>query len=378
LEVKWRRDNLSLRQFCLIDVFLFGGEKAMNTSRIGTLLSLLLVAASIAACSPAATQYAPAAATEAPAVEMPVEVVQTVVVQVQAEQPAAEAPGAEDKAGPAAAATAVLYSKAAGGEKEAAGRARLIIKDGQIKLLVKDTDVALDRATQVVDDLGGYIVSSRAWYEAPYGENFKFVTMTIAVPVDRFEQSLRRLRELAIRVLDENASGQDVTDEYVDLESRLKNLEATRDRIREFLVQAKTVKEALEVNSQLSEVEDQIEQVQGRMNYLFDRAAYSTLTIDIQPEIIQPTPTVTPSPTPTLTPTVTPTPTPWSIAPTFKDASGSLVTVSRALAQLTVWLGVVLVPLLLPLALVVLVIWLILRHRRNVKEKPAGGEQQAG
>ncbi len=350
----------------------------MNTNKLALFAGLLLVAASsIAACSAAPTREVSmeaAAATEARAVvEIPVEVVQTVVVEVQAAQPPAE--GQADQA---PAATVVEYSKAAGGEKEAAGRARLIIKDGEIKLLVKDTDVALDRATQVVDDLGGYIVSSRAWYEAPYGENFKFVTMTIAVPVDRFEQALRRLRELAIRVLDENASGQDVTDEYVDLESRLKNLEATRDRIREFLVQAKTVKEALEVNQQLSEVEDQIEQVQGRMNYLFDRAAYSTLTINIEPEIIQPTPTVTPSPTPTLTPTVTPTPTPWSIAPTINEASGSLVTVSRALAQITVWLGVVFLPLLLPFAVVALVVWLIARHRRKGKAKPAGPTQPAG
>ena len=107
---------------------------------------------------------------------------------------------------------------------------RLIIKDGSVRLLVVNTDVAIDRTTQVVEDVGGYIISSRVWYQEHYGENLKYATITIGVPVDEFERALRRLRELAVRVLDETASGQDVTDEYVDLESRLENLTATRDR----------------------------------------------------------------------------------------------------------------------------------------------------
>ncbi|MCP4591971.1 MAG: DUF4349 domain-containing protein, partial [bacterium] len=112
---------------------------------------------------------------------------------------------------------------------------RLIIKNAALTLLVADTDVAIDRTTQIAADYGGYIISSRAWYEQWYAENYKHATVTLAIPVDQFEQVMRRLRGLAVRVVDESASGQDVTDEYVDLQSRLDNLTATRDRIREFL-----------------------------------------------------------------------------------------------------------------------------------------------
>ncbi|HPD42084.1 MAG TPA: DUF4349 domain-containing protein, partial [Anaerolineae bacterium] len=96
-------------------------------------------------------------------------------------------------------------------------------------------------------------------------------------------------------------SGQDVTDEYVDLQSRLGNLEATRDRIRTFLDQAQTVDEALRVNEQLAAVEAQIEQVKGRMVYLRERSAYSTITVQLDPELPS-APEVTPVPTPTWSP----------------------------------------------------------------------------
>ena len=118
---------------------------------------------------------------------------------------------------------------------------RLIIKDAELELTVEDTDVAIDRLTQIVDDAGGYIISSRVWYEKWLDSDYKYASLTLGIPVEQFEATMRRLRGIALKVDDERASGQDVTDEYVDLESRLRNLEATRDRIREFLDQAQNV-----------------------------------------------------------------------------------------------------------------------------------------
>jgi hypothetical protein len=153
-----------------------------------------------------------------------------------------------------------------------------------------------------------------------------------------------------------------VTDEYVDLKSRLTNLEATRDRIREFLEQATTVEEALKVNEQLSNVEAQIEQVQGRMNYLFDRASYSTITVYLEPEI----PPLTP--TPTFTPTPTPTPRPWNPGETFQDATSAMATILRVLVDALIWLLIIFVPLVvLPLAL----LWWLVRLLRGKNPQKA-------
>lgn len=237
---------------------------------------------------------------------------------------------------------------------------RKIIKHAELDLLVTDTDVAIDRVTGLAVEYGGYIISSRTWYS----DEFKYATVTMGVPVGSFEEVMRRLRTLAVKVENEMASGKDVTDEYVDLESQLRNLEATEARIRSFLDKAKTVEEALQVNKQLSEIQRQIEEIKGRMNYLKDRAAFSTITINLDPQ--RPTPTPTPTLTPTPTPTLTPTPTPWNPGETFTEASGVLVTIVKFLVDALIWLSVLFLPFIAPL---IVLAWLVNRWRKRRKGK---------
>ncbi|MFT3893020.1 MAG: DUF4349 domain-containing protein [Anaerolineales bacterium] len=314
--------------------------------------------------SPAATEapaesefYAAAteapAATQAPLADMPME--------PQSLDKSADSAGAEP---------AVEIADASGENIVVQNTNRKIIKNADVRLLVKDTDVAIDRTTQVIGDLGGYIISSRVWYQDYYGNNLKYSTMTLGVPVDQFERALTRLRELAIRVLDENASGEDVTDQYVDLQSQLENLEATRARIQEFLKDAKTVDEALRINQELSNIEAQIEQIKGRMNYLSDRAAFSTITVNFEPEF----PILTPTPTATIAPTSTPYPTPtlvpWKPGETFSDAQRTVTVAYRGIFNFLIWLVVVILPVLLPPAIVIWVLWKVFTRKQN---KPSSG-----
>jgi hypothetical protein len=234
----------------------------------------------------------------------------------------------------------------------------MIIKNADMSLLVSDTDVALDGVTVIATDYGGYIISSHTWFENEH----KYATVRLGVPVTEFENVLRRLRGLALKVQSEVAAGEDVTDQFVDLKSRLTNLEATRDRIREFLDKAETVEEALKVNEQLSYVEAQIEEIQGRMNYLKDRAAFSTINVELNPDI----PTPTPSPTPTPTPT--PTPEAWRPGETVQSATNVLVSLFKGLVELGIWVVIILGPFLIPLALIIgLIVWL---RRRKKKGTP--------
>jgi hypothetical protein len=246
---------------------------------------------------------------------------------------------------------------------------RKIIKNADVRLLVKDTDVAIDRTTQLVTDLGGYIVSSRSWYQDYFGNNLRYATITIGVPVDQFERALQRFRDLAVRVLEENASGEDVTDQYVDLESELQNLEATRARIQEFLQDAKTVDEALRINQELANIESQIEQIKGRMNYLADRSSFSTITVNLEPEL----PILTPTPTPTITPTSTPrptaTPVPWEPGETFGDAKTTVVSAYQGIIDFLIWLVIVIIPVLLPFALIVWGGWKLLSRNKPKKSE---------
>jgi len=277
--------------------------------------------------------------------------------------PEAELPASSDTAGlaaPAPAATlgAVIQTGPDKLTNSLGSVDHMIVKNGNVKLLVKDTDRALDGVTQIVSDVQGYIVSSRVWYQDYFGTNYKYATLTMGVPVDQFENAERRLRGLAIRVTDDNATGEDVTDQYVDLQSQLTNLEATRDRIKGFLDQAKTVDEALRINQQLSDVEAQIEQIKGKMNYLANRSAFSTITIDLEPDL----------PQVVMTPTPTPTPVPieplgsWNPGKTTQSAINALVSSYRVIIDLLIWIFVVFVPIFGPS---ILLIWLIVRFIRK-------------
>ena len=260
-------------------------KRSLPFLSVVTVALLLLSAcgsrASGVSLAPAATE-APmmeAAATEAPATEAPMEMAD--LAKVVAMPTVSISPDGQADVSAANSANPSL--------------GRMIIKNADMRLQVEDTDVAIDRTTQMVGDLGGYIISSRSWYQAYDKYNLKYATLTIGMPVDQFERALSRLRGFSVKVLDETASGEDVTDQYVDLQSELQNLEATRARIQEFLKDAKTVDEALRINQELSNIESQIEQIKGRMNYLADRAAFSTITINFEPEL----PILTPTPTPT-------------------------------------------------------------------------------
>jgi len=228
---------------------------------------------------------------------------------------------------------------------------RMIVKNADIRLLVEDTNTAIDRTTQIVGDAGGYIVSSRVWYQDYAQYQLKYASVTLGVPVDEFEKVLSRLRGLALEVRDETASGDDVTDQYVDLQSQLTNLEATRERVKSFLDDAKTVDEALRINQELSNLDAQIEQIKGRMNYLNDRSAFSTVTITLEPEL----PELEPAPKPQG----------WNPGMVFEDAIKVLTTAYQGIAEFAIWLGVVILPILLPPALILWALWKLFTRKTN-------------
>jgi len=306
-----------------------------------TCLALLL----IVACAPSAT---PAPTAAPPFSQAPASASSRAPVPTAA-PPAAPAP---------ASSAASSVSSGTSANIIGAGAQRKIIKNAQLQLTVESTDVALDRLTGITVDTGGYIISTRVFTE----QGLKAATITFAVPVDQFESALRRVRGVALKVEQENSSGQDVTDQYVDLESQVRNLEATADRIREFLKKAQTVDEALKVNQQLAQVEKDIETLKGKMNYLGDRSAFSTITAELR----EPKPTPTPPPVfPTATPTPTPTPVVWQPGATLQKAVDTQTSMFTSLVQtltdLTIWLVIVFLPYMILFGVIA---WVVMRVRK--------------
>jgi hypothetical protein len=102
---------------------------------------------------------------------------------------------------------------------------------------------------------------------------------TIRVPADRFDELLTQLEKLAMRIENKSINTQDVTEEFIDVEARLATKKSLEERYREILKQAKTVADIVSIESQIATVRADIESMQGRMNYLENQIAFSTLQV---------------------------------------------------------------------------------------------------
>ncbi len=339
-------------------------------------LGMVLVLVTLAGCAASATN-GPAPPAAAPTIVMSGPAAPRAAAPTSA--PAAAAPGYAppvvgapntDKAGAAPAQAPAANVPAAaptpapngGGILAQPQLNRDVIKTAQLQLGVADVDATLNRIVVMTSELRGFILDQRT---AESGTK-RTAVVVLRVPVDRFEEALKRLAEMPnVNIDSQQVGGQDVTDQLIDMESRRRNLEATQTRIRSFLDQTKTVDEALKVNQQLADVERQIEELRGRMELTKDRAAYSTLNLDLR--LIAPTPTITP------TPTLTPTPTPsgaWHPGDTYNDASKVTVWLFRTLADMTIWLAVVGLPLAIPLLIIAGLAWLWRRGQRPATPPP--------
>jgi hypothetical protein len=269
-----------------------------------------LIVLFLAACAPAATP--------APAIQAERHAVVTAA-------PAAGAPDQFATGAPAAAPTAPANT----GANAPSGAPlpqfdRKIIKNATIKLEAEQVFSALNQVTLLSSQYGGYVMNSRSWYE----QDYPHALYSFAVPVERFEEALEQVRHLG-KVLDETSSGQDVTDQYVDLEARIRNQEATAERIRGFLDETRTVDEALRVNQQLAQVEEQLEQLKGQRNALGQRAAFSTISVEFSPVI--------PNAGPKLGSV-------WSPLGTLAQATDALAAILRVLVDITIWIVVLSLP----------------------------------
>ena len=248
-----------------------------------------------------------------------------------------------------------VTSNSAGEASSQVYQERLIIRTANLSLLVSDTDEAMATISKMAEDNGGWVVNSSVYQ---YNETAKTGNITIRVPSAGFNSALEALRGLAVEVRNESTSGQDVTEEFVDLSARLENLEATAERVRAFLEDADTVEEALAVNQELSRLESEIEAMKGRLQYLSESASFSTITVDLTPDVV-----------------AQPIDTSWRPAIVFRNAIDSLVEALQSVAEFAIWFVIYMVPLLIvvgvPLWLVGRFIWRRIRRRgsrRNVSE----------
>jgi hypothetical protein len=151
---------------------------------------------------------------------------------------------------------------------DASHEATMLAYSANLTLAVFQVDKSLGAVETTARELGGYL--------AQRGD----AQVTVRVPRPRFDDAMGRIEKLG-DVLHRNVSAEDVTDEFVDLELRLKNARAMRDQLAELLKGA-AVKDAVEIEKELAKVTEVIEQIEGRLKVLRDKVGYSSITVSFQ------------------------------------------------------------------------------------------------
>jgi hypothetical protein len=227
---------------------------------------------------------------------------------------------------------------------------RKIVKAAELGVRAEDVRESAEEAQRAVASYGGTVLSSRV----SRGDGSVYADLVLSVPSPDFEAALEELRDLGKEVTTDAVSGEDVTEEFVDLESRERNLLAAEESLLGLYDKAESVGDTLAVERELTNIRGQIEEVQGRIKYLEQRTAYSRITLDIEPVAPPPRP---PEPA-------------WNPANVAAEAWGASLAVLQAIATAIIS-AVVFGWWLVPLPLAAFVWW----SRRNRAAGPADPPQ---
>ncbi len=215
-----------------------------------------------------------------------------------------------------------------------------IIKNAYLNIEVQDFAIASQKAEGLAKKYNGYLSNS----EARTDQNDKHSgTLTIRVADEFYDAIIAELSTLG-EVKSKTQNADDVTEEFIDLEARLNNSKAHEKRLLEMFEDAKNVNEMLQVERELSRVRQDIETMQGRLNYLKNRVSMSTITVYIYEE--------------------TPVVQEWGIWQAIKDSLNNMLATLRWLIE---FVGLVLPLLIFGGAIWMLIRW-IRRKRSSVKK----------
>lgn len=161
---------------------------------------------------------------------------------------------------------------------------RKVILNASLGLGVNDVAAAFSEASRLTRASGGYVEKS-SYVGSDFGDTRqRAATLTLRVPADQYDSLLASLRGIAgAKVNSEGSKSSEVTEQYTDLQSRLRNLERTEQSYLKLLEQAKSIQDILTVNDRLDFVRAQIEQIQGRLNVLDKMTDLATIDLTLSP-----------------------------------------------------------------------------------------------
>lgn len=159
---------------------------------------------------------------------------------------------------------------------------RKIVRNAELNLEADSPEQAQQKITTIAESKGGFVVESQQSSSDIKVTTRDIVTMTVRVPAQKFSEALDEIRKTSSRVVVETVKGEDVTEEFIDIEARLKAKKALEQQFVEIMKRANSVDDALSVQTQLAEVRGDIEKIEGRKRFLENQASLSTIKIRLQ------------------------------------------------------------------------------------------------
>ena len=221
---------------------------------------------------------------------------------------------------------------------------RIVIQDTSLSLQVKDVSAEIKTIETTTKGLGGFLVNS--YLSKP--DSAASGNITVRVPETKRAEAMESFKKLAVKVVSESVSGDDVTDQYVDLQAQLDVLTMTKLKYEDILRQAAKVSDLLEVQQQLTSLQQQIDSVKGQQKYYEQSAKLSKISIFLSTdELALP-----------YAPTNE-----WRPAVVFKEAVRSMLSSLRGLGNLAIW-SFVYIPIIVP---ILGIIWIYKKRQAKVK-----------
>lgn len=174
-------------------------------------------------------------------------------------------------------------------EIKGAGQERMVIQTASMEVSVADTVQAMQATSNLARQLGGYVVSTNRWTSTSYNNvSYARTSVTIRVPVEKLEQAMEAIRQMSAigkdGVLSESLSGQDVTSDFVDSSSRLRNLKAAEEQLVVLMENTEDLEATMSVFRELTDIRSQIEVLEGHIKYLQESSDLSSLSVEFVAE----------------------------------------------------------------------------------------------
>jgi chitodextrinase len=200
---------------------------------------------------------------------------------------AAASKGSMPVPAPGIIATTYAYDKtpiagSAGSSSSAVSTDRMVVRTGNIQMIVGQIATSIDNITRIANDSNGYVVSSQQWKNGDRNVG----SLSIRVAADNYDRVMAQIMSMAKSVTNQSTTSQDVTEQYTDLSSQIKNLQATEAQLLKIMENATKVEDVLNVQAQLTSVRGQIEQIKGRMLYLERTSATSLININMEEAVL--------------------------------------------------------------------------------------------